>query len=87
MKVFVYAVKNGNKLHFYNERMKGLESDKMHDYLGELDLPIIAPKKTVKKEKNIHLLDCGFTKDGMFIPVQWVPTNAKNIKLNYEVEE
>jgi hypothetical protein len=54
------------------------------DYLGVVDLPIVAPKKTVVKKAEITNVEKGFT---MFHFRFSVPAMASNVKCTYEVEE
>jgi hypothetical protein len=88
MKVYVYKSKHGNKLHFYDEKMKGLESDNMHDCLGTLDIPIEPEKKEVVKEKPVRVGVESFKVDGeRLVEATWIPSHAYDVKLVYKVKE
>jgi hypothetical protein len=88
MKVYVYKSKHGNKLHFYDEKMKGLEGDNMHDCLGTLDLPIEPEKKEVVKEKypKVGVEACHINGETL-VESTWIPSHAYDVKLVYKVKE
>jgi hypothetical protein len=76
MKVYVYQ--DMGVVFFRDKEING------YTYMGECDLPIIPPRKTVTKETsgvrynaNVYQILCS---DG-------IPNNAKNIKVTYAVEE
>jgi hypothetical protein len=82
MKVYVYK-SNGDAL-----AQSLVKSDILcvnhveYNYLGELDLDIQQPKKTVRKE--VH---CSRSGNFEWQASQFIPTIAKNIKITYEVDE
>lgn len=85
MKFYIYKAKGGTKVHFYNEPMNGMESDKMHDFLGTVDLDIQKPTKIVKKELDVNKEQW---QRSMVVLSQILDNHsARNIKITYEVEE
>ena len=84
MNVYVYQTPSGQLLLRLRPYDCGI--DLTPDFIGELDLPIVVPKKTVVKEVIISENCVGkiheFAKRYLHISDE-----AKNIKLTYEVEE
>ncbi|MGB5217893.1 MAG: hypothetical protein WBN66_06305 [Smithella sp.] len=74
MKLYVYQC--GDHVTFYNQK----RDSAYHEYLGELDLDIQQPKKTVRKEVNVDFDSCDMV-------LNQIPLQAKNMKISYEVEE
>jgi hypothetical protein len=84
MKVYVYHKPNLSEIEL---RTSEFFPD---GFIGTVDLPIIEPKKTVKKEVNIptwtRSVVCGFHGDNGYSS-EVISGNAKNIKITYEIEE
>jgi hypothetical protein len=83
MKVYVYQRGCNGVIDLFT---KELDKEDSRILLGELDLPIIAPKKTVKKEIDAFRdgIGCGAVNSNVR---DTIPKNAKNIKITYEVDE
>jgi hypothetical protein len=87
MKVYVYNEDGDLAFNIYKDNLK----HKQCDYVGEFDLDIKQSKKTVRKEMDLPntigqtaYLNIYNGSGGSTISM---PTNAKNIKITYEVEE
>jgi hypothetical protein len=84
MKVYVYE-DNSCRLAFKKDKcvwFKRANEGIRYDFIGELDLDIQQPKKTVRKE--VH---CSRSGNFEWQASQFIPTIAKNIKITYEVDE
>jgi hypothetical protein len=52
--------------------------------LGDFDLDIQQPKKTVRKEMPVRVCANGYD---FYIETGMIPKSAKNIKISYDIEE
>lgn len=92
MKVWIYESQAGELMLFSKKPEFNFVMYSMQNYYerGFVDIPIEQPKKTVKKEFTVDGIDfSGHVMNGCvrcFVPCI-LPTNAKNVKIAYEVEE
>lgn len=89
MKVYVYQQSEGTRLLLKTDKcvwFKGVNDSCRYDYVGELDLDIHPPKKTVRKEVEIKDRCC-YHNSSLAAVSAFVPANAKNIKITYDVDE
>jgi hypothetical protein len=85
MKVWVYTF--NNEVFIYDKPYRGtVDGEHYMELSGTLDLDIQKEKKWVKKESEITSWGAEVDNEKL-VSATWVPLNARNVKVTYEVEE
>lgn len=85
MKVWVYREKD-HEIRFSDVDATWLDKERF-ELIGTTNMVIEQPKKTVKKEISPVIACPEPILCQIMVSATWIPDNAKNIKLVYEVEE
>ena len=84
MRLYIYLAENNTGVFFTSVKIKRSG----YVFLGETDMPITEPKKTVKRE-IFAMVPMSEQVDSyrVLYPVKPIPISAKNIKITYDIEK